>query len=177
MGKENNLLFTSPVQDFLEKKAGKNAAELIKACCKKNTPVKDEDVAGKLNLKVTDVRTTLNRLHYRGIANYHKTKNKKTGWYSYTWTINTGRVLELVVEEQKEEIEKLERLLEEEESYSFFSCKKKCQEFPFEIAAEYQFKCPICGATMKYLDNKKRKRNLAKRIKELQMAISKIEKK
>jgi len=173
---EKNILKVPTVQEFIEKKAGKNAVDLIKICCYKRKAIKDEDVANELKLKVTDVRTTLNRLHYRGIANYRKTKNKKTGWYSYTWKINTPKVIELVIEEQKDEIEKLERMLEEEESYSFFSCKKKCQEHPFEIAAEYQFKCPSCGNTMKYLDNKKRKRELSKRLIEIQSAIKILEK-
>ncbi len=113
MGQEKNILKIPSVQEFIEKKAGKNAVELIKICHKKKA-IKDEEVANALKLKVTDVRTTLNRLHYRGIANYHKTKNKKTGWYSYTWSINTPKVVELVISEQKEEIEKLEKLLEEE---------------------------------------------------------------
>src|SRR3989344_1215572 len=96
-------------QEFLKSVGGEYALELVKICDNKKRPVTDEEIGKKLPLKVTEIRTVLNRLHYRGIACYQKTKNPKTGWYSYTWEVKSNRIAELILEGRAEEITKLER--------------------------------------------------------------------
>ena len=171
MKQNKKIVSFATVKVFLEQMGGENAPQLVEIYEKTKTPIKDEEIAEKMNLKVTDVRTILNRLHYRGIANYQKKRNKKTGWYSYTWTIDRKRLLELIIEKQKEEIEKLEEKKQNEEIYSYFSCKKNCHEFPFEIAAEYQFRCPECGRELDCIDNKKRSRRLGIKIEQMKKEI------
>ena len=89
------------VKSFLTGVAGEHAPKLIQIYEKDNSSIRDEEMAAKLGLKVTDVRTILNRLHYRGMANYQKKRNKKTGWYSYTWDIDTKRILTQLMETQR----------------------------------------------------------------------------
>ena len=164
MVKSNNISRFPIVQDFLSTTGGDYAVALVKIYEKKGTRVTDEEVSKKLKLKVTEVRTILNRLHYRGIAGYQKTKNKKTGWYSYTWDINSKRVIELLLDEQKEAIEKLEKDQGFEKTYTYFGCKKGCSNVPFEVAAEFQFKCPECNNTMETVDSEKRVKTMEKKI-------------
>ena len=154
-------------QEFLKDTAGEHAAELVSICTNKKKPITDEEIGKKLPLKVTEIRTILNRLHYRGIACYQKTKNNQTGWYSYTWEIKNSRIAEIILEKQTEEILKLEKNMEFEGSHAFFSAGKDCQEYPFEIAAEYNFKDPETGKPLKATDNKKRIKNLNKKIEKL----------
>ncbi|MFH1586729.1 MAG: hypothetical protein ABID38_02645 [Candidatus Diapherotrites archaeon] len=163
MGKINvvNFLIT---KEFLETVGGKFAVDLVQIVDKKKKAVTDEEIGKKLPLKITEIRTILNRLHYRGIACYQKTRNNKTGWYSYTWEIRSGRIAELILEQQAEKIKKLEAQMNFESTYSFFACKKGCSSFPFEIAAEYVFKCPECGKALGSIDNKKQVSLLNKRI-------------
>ena len=154
-----NYLLT---KEFLASVAGDYAVDLVKICEKKRKPVTDEEIEKKLKIKITEIRATLNRLHYRGIANYQKKRNNKTGWYSYTWEINTDRIAELIVEKQIEELKRIEKKIEYEGTYSFFTCSKKCNNFPFEIGAEYHFRCPECGNKMQAINNKKNIKNLEK---------------
>lgn len=149
-------------KQFLEAVGGKDAVTLVQICERKNRPVTDEEIEKQLKIKITEIRTALNRLHYRGIAQYQKKRNNKTGWYSYTWEINTKRIAELILEKQTEELGKVDTRIEYESLYTFFVCKKKCKSVPFEIAAEYQFKCPECGTTMTTADTKKAKKELIK---------------
>lgn len=175
MGKkqiENFLI----VREFLNSVGGKYAVELVKICNKKKKPITDEEIGKKLPLKITEIRTVLNRLHYRGIACYQKSRNNKTGWYSYTWEIKQRRVAELILEKQKEEIEKLENTVDFERNYCFFSCKNNCNNFFFEVAAEYQFKCPECGNNMNSVNNKKRIRELKKKINLIKSEVAEIQK-
>jgi transcription initiation factor TFIIE subunit alpha len=164
------------VNEFLARVGGEGATELVSLYEKGFAPIKDEEMAEKMKVKVTDVRTILNRLHYRGVANYQKKRNKKTGWYSYTWTIDQKRILELLIEKQKEEIEKMEQKKEHEETYSFFACKKSCHEFPFEIAAEYQFRCPDCGSELNSIDGRKRSRGLTEQVGQMKKEIEEFSK-
>ncbi len=163
------------VQDFLKNVGGEAAIGVATIYEKKNAHVTDEELAKKMKMKVTEIRTVLNRLHYRGIACYNKTKDKKSGWYNYTWEIKKKRVIELILEEQKEVIEKLESKQNFGMNYSFFSCKENCEIVPFEIAAEYQFKCPECGKTMDSFDYTKRLASINEQIGEMKKEVIKLE--
>jgi len=164
------------VQDFLASIAGQEAMELVKICANKRKLVTDEEIGKQLPLKITEIRTILNRLHYRGIACYQKTKNPKTGWYSYTWEVKNPRIVELILERQAEEITKLEKDMAFEGTHAFFSAGKGMQEYPFEIAAEYDFKCPETGKPLKAMDNKRRVKELKKRITTMKTEIDALQK-
>ncbi|MBU1120922.1 MAG: hypothetical protein ABIE23_04260 [archaeon] len=174
--KANKLLDFNETKEFIETVGGKEAVRLVKICSKKKRGVSDEEIAGDIKLKITEVRAILNRLHYRGIACYQKTKNNTTGWFSYTWEIKLKRVAELLLERQAEEITRLEQKLDFEKNYEFFACKESCEMVPFEVAAEYQFKCPKCGSVMENTDNKGRMRGIRKNIKLLNLGVKEINK-
>ncbi|MCD6247362.1 MAG: hypothetical protein J7J87_02940 [Candidatus Diapherotrites archaeon] len=162
------------VREFVEKWAGKEAVEVLKYFLKSKKPVRDEVIAEKTGMRVTEVRTILNRLHYRGIANYDKKRDDKTGWYTYTWKIDTKKIVELILEEEQELLEKLEKEREVQENYTLFTCEGGCVEFPFEIAAEYQFKCPECGRDMNCIDSTTKKRHLSKQINKVRKIIEEL---
>ena len=163
------------VQEFLQGTGGEAAVGVAIFCEKKGKRVTDEEIAKKMKVKVTEIRTVLNRLHYRGIACYKKTKNKRNGWYNYTWEIKKKRIVELILEEQRENIEKLEAKQDFEKNYSFFGCKNSCDIVPFEIAAEYQFKCPECGETMNSFDYTKKLEDVNKQIEVMKKEIGRLE--
>lgn len=166
----------SIVQDFLKATGGEYALTLVKICIDKKKPVTDEEIGKKLsNLKVTEIRAILNRLHYRGIACYQKTKNLKTGWYSYTWEIKPSRIAELIIEGQAEQIAKLEKDIEFQGIHEFYSAGKDLPEYPFEIAAEYDFKCPESGKPLQMTDNKKKVKELTKKIEDLKTEVSELQ--
>ena len=161
-------------QQFLKCVAGDHAATLMKICERKRKPVTDEEIEKKLKLKITEIRTILNKLHYQGIACYQKSRNPKTGWYSYSWEIKPRRVAELILEQQTEEIGRIEAKIEYEQNYAFFSCNNGCSSVPFEIAAEYEFKCPECGKTMDAVNNEKRLRTMKKELLLMKKEIEEI---
>ncbi len=173
---KKDVLSHPVTKTFIQKVGGEDAIPLIKAFKNKRKKVTDEEIAKKTDLKITEVRAILNRLHYRGIACYDKKKNTKTGWYLYTWEIKEKRIAELIIEEQSEEIKKLEKKLEFEKDYVFFACKEMCENVPFEVAAEYQFRCPKCGKTMETVNNKKRIKTIKKELETLGSVLEKLSK-
>jgi len=174
--KKKSILSFSITQEFLKNVAGDYAFDVIKTCEKKGKSITDEEIGKSVPVKITEIRAVLNRLHYRGIACYNKSRNPKTGWYSYTWNIKTRRIAELLLEQYSEEVQKLEKRKQFEKTYLMFSCGKKCASLPFEVAAEYEFKCPECGETMESMNSQKSLRGANKRIKTIMEEAKEIEK-
>ncbi len=176
MQKKKSILSFTITKEFLKDIAGDFAFDVVTVCQKKGKNITDEIIGKALGLKITEIRAVLNRLHYRGIACYNKTRNSKTGWYSYTWNIKTNRIAELVLEKYAEELQKLKRKKQLEKNYALFSCPKNCSNTPFEIAVEYQFKCPECGEPMEAIDSQKNNRETNKKLKALEKEAATIEK-
>jgi len=174
MAATKKIINNQLAQDFVRRLAGEEAVKVIMIYERKGRYVTDEELAEKMKLKVTEVRTILNRLHYRGIACYKKTKNSKTGWYSYTWGIKTKRIAELLLGEMVEKTEKLGAKQLVQSNYSLFSCDGECDTLPFEVAMEYDFKCPECGKTMKAVDAQKILKETEKQMEILKTGIEDI---
>ncbi len=167
------------VTDYLRIIAGKYAPKVVEVFEKKKKAITDEEIVKQFKkeaLKITEIRTILNQLHYRGIVCYQKSKNKKTGWYSYTWEIQPERIAEQIIEKKTEEINKLRKKIELESNYTMFSCKNKCNTYPFEIAAEYYFNCPQCGKPLEAINQEKEKKKTIKEIKKIEKELEEIEK-
>ena len=159
------------VKDFLDTLGGEEAVKLVKVCERKRKDFTDEDVSKQMNLKVTEVRAVLNKLHYRGIACYQKSRNQKTGWYNYTWVIRKDRLAELIGEQQKENLIKLEDKRNIETDYNLFDCNECNERLPFEIAAEYNFICPACGGILDSANNPDKQKQIAKKIKKIEKEL------
>lgn len=164
------------VRDLLDVIGGEEVINLVKICEKKKKKVTDEEISKKMKKKVTEVRAMLNRLHFRGIACYQKTRNQKTGWYNYTWEIKKDRITEIICEQQKENLEKLTQKMNLETDYSFFDCEKCNHREVFEIAAEYNFICPTCGGSMTSANDPNRQKEIKIKIKKIEKEIEILKK-
>ena len=177
MAKENDILSYQLTKEFLTNVGGGDAVEVVRICLEKNGKCLDEDIEARLkHLKITEIRSILNRLHYRGIACYNKTKNKNSGWYTYTWEIKEKRIVELILEQQAEQLQKLEQKARFDSGHEFFTCKKGCEETPFEIAAQIEFRCPECGEMMNPVDGKKRSKDVQTHITTLKTELGELQK-
>ena len=176
MARSPNILSFRLTQDFLKTVGGEDAPEVVRICLSKNGKCLDEDIEKKMNhLKITEIRSILNRLHYRGIACYSKTKNKNSGWYTYAWEIKQRRIVELLLEQHTEHLQKLEQKARFDGEHALFACKKNCEETPFEIAAQYEFRCPECGEIMNPVDSKRKTREIRNQIKALKTELGALQ--
>lgn len=141
------------VREFLTQIAGEEAltvADLL------DCPMTDEALAAKCKAKVTMVRAVLNKLNNYGIAEYGRDVDKDSGWYSYTWQIHLDKVLKIMRDRRGEELKQLDEKISYERAYVFYQCSNGCEKMPFEIAAEYNFRCPGCRKPMGRLENEER---------------------
>lgn len=160
------------VKDFLETVGGPEAIKLTKLCEHKRKKVTDEELSKKMNMKVTEVRTILNRLHYRGIACYEKSRNPKTGWYNYTWEIRKDKIAAMIIEQQEEVLDKLTQKRDLEADYDLFDCSVCDERAPFELAVEHNFSCPVCGGIMNSANDPNRIKEIDKRIKQIEKELT-----
>ncbi|RLG22041.1 hypothetical protein DRN74_01355 [Candidatus Micrarchaeota archaeon] len=169
------LRINSPLlADFIREKAGEegyNVVRVLSACSRGCT---DEELSAETGIKVNVLRATLNRLHYSGIIRYSKEKAQTSNWYTYTWFLEKSRIIELLKERYEEELSSLKEKLKYEQDYVFFKCKNGCERLPFELALEYDFKCPQCGAVMLQEDNKAEIKSIKQRIKEIESFLKEI---
>ncbi len=115
----------------------------------------DEKIADLFKVKVTIVRSILNKLCYRGIVTYDKIKDKNSGWYDYYWKLDLNKLAKLIYTEHKDKKLKLTEKMDFGQTYDFFHCKNKCKLQPFEVAAEYNFVCPHCNEKLEHYDYNK----------------------
>ncbi|MGB9719355.1 MAG: hypothetical protein ACPL06_02040 [Candidatus Anstonellales archaeon] len=131
---------------------GENAMEIVRLLTQYG---EDEKIAEKLSVKVSDVRSVLNKFHNEGIVSYERTKDEETGWYYYNWKLNMERLNSWIQERMNASREFVLAKMHEGEYYFCPKCNDIAMLMKFEDAADYNFKCPKCSTTMELLDEEK----------------------
>ena len=169
---KKNILDDKAMISFLKQVAGPLAPDII-TMFKEDSEYTPEDISKKLHEKITNVRSALNSLHYRGIACY-KRKKYNTNFYEFKWSIKHKKVIELVIEKETEKYKQLDEAIGEKKDRDYFSCPKKCVEVAFEIAAAYDFKCPNCNSILELMDTKSALSNIKRQKNKIQKNIEKL---
>ncbi len=145
MCKTKKLLGRDGVKLFLKAAAGENAPAMAH---KLLSPISDEALAEKCSLRAADTRMMLNKLHNMGIIDYNRSKDKDSGWYYYAWFLRADKLLETYVTKKRNDLEDIERRLENNEVYNLYLCGSCEQTFDFDRAAELLYHCPLCEGIM-----------------------------
>ncbi len=114
-------------------------------------PKYDEDIASDLGLKATIIRTLLNDLHQNSLVEYQRTKNKRTGWYTYLWVRREDKIKDYVQGYLKTQLLDLNDRLGDETNVVTFQCE--CMRVPYDAAMEAGFICPRCSKPFVECDN------------------------
>jgi transcription initiation factor TFIIE subunit alpha len=170
---KKELLSEKNTIKFLEQIAGPSAINIVKTF--NNDGLSPEEISKKLNEKITVVRSTLNSLHFRGIACYKKQRDENN-LYQFVWEIKYKKIVDVLLIQEMKKYKKIEYQLTQNESHDYFQCSKKCNvEFAFEVAAAYNFKCPNCSSDLKMINSKTKLNKLKKEKKEIETNIEKLE--
>jgi transcription initiation factor TFIIE subunit alpha len=143
------ILSDSGVRQNLIELGGENALAIVRNFYGNCS---DDELAKKLKIKISDVRSTLNKLHNEGLVNYIREKDSETGWYSYSWSLNHQRM------EKWASIQN-GRLATHatdggEEFYFCPSCGSSSVT-NFESAANISFRCDRCNKMLEFIDGVK----------------------
>lgn len=132
------------IQEYLTSNLGEESIKIIRAATEEMT---DDALAVKCKLKVSEIRTVLNKMHSMRLAGYTRIRDKDTGWYSYIWKINLTGVYGVLDSSMKNEINRLNNQMEENTTVLSYICSKcsKSNVIDFEIASKLGFRCPNCN--------------------------------
>jgi len=152
--------------DVIEKIIGKQAKETINLLIGKRD-VNEFLLAKKMNLTINQVRNILYKLSNFGLVSFIRKKDKRKGWYTYFWTLETRKALELLEKNLSKEIEDMQTRLKNRETRRFYMCPVCKIETGEETALNNSFACPECGEVYQLNDNTVLIEDLKKRIERL----------
>jgi len=141
----NVILSDAAARQLLVELGGENTLQIIKNFY---GSLSDEEISKKLELKISDVRATLNKLHSVGLVDYVRKKDSETGWYSYLWSLNKEKMNKWIEEEVYASGIKINN---GEEMYFCPSCGSDSL-IHFNEATECEFRCPLCNKSLEFLD-------------------------
>lgn len=119
-------------------------------------------IAKKLNLTINQTRNILYKIADYGLVSSIRKKDKRKGWYTYFWKIETLKSLEYLREMLLKKIENLNNQIKSRESKTFYVCSVCHVEYNEENALIRDFTCPECGEIFVKADNSKVLKELKK---------------
>jgi len=133
-------VFDSIVKNIFGKQAGELASLLF------DKPNMNEFlVAKKLQLTPNQARNILYKFSHMGFASFIKKKDKRKGWYTYFWSIDSIKILNYIKRELETEIRVYEDQIKTRATQRFYVCPICKVEIPEEEALLHDFSCPECG--------------------------------
>ena len=110
-------------------------------------------ISKKLKLTINQTRNVLYRLADEGLVSFIRKKDtKKGGWYTYYWTLNSGKSLLKFRDNLQKNLESLQQQLATRRGGKFFVCKNCDIEFNEEGALTNNYTCPECGQVLDVKD-------------------------
>jgi len=135
----------------------------------------DTQIAEELGEKPSHVRKVLYNLYEARVADYHKEKDKETGWLTFYWYLTPDHVEHALEMRRKRELDRLEERLRFESEHEFFVCPTGHERFDFATATETDFHCPEHGEMLDAFDNAKEIEAIHARIEALRAASARPE--
>lgn len=133
-------------------------------------------IAKKLDLTINQTRNILYKLSEQGMVSSTRKKDKKKGWYTYSWKIEELKALEFlkgILDKKKEQIQ---NQIKNRETIGYYSCTKCNIEFNEENALVQDFTCPECESILERSDNTNVLKAFRKNLEELERKLEIITK-
>ena len=127
----------------------------------------DEEIASRTEIKLNIVRKILYKLYDMKIANYKRSKDPETQWYTYTWKFDENELIKQINEKCNANLKELNEQLEYEENNMFFVCPEGHVRYNFDKASDEEFIC-VCGEELEFEDNTERVNRLKENIELIQ---------
>jgi transcription initiation factor TFIIE subunit alpha len=132
-------------------------------------------IAKKLGLTINQTRNVLYKLADEGLVSFMRKKDrKKGGWYTYFWTLSSGKSLNKFREKLVKEIEELKTKQHIKKTKQFYDCPNCNIEYSEEEALPNQYACPECGEVLTLKDNTVEIETIGKQIAKLNGILAEV---
>lgn len=174
-----NLALRKILKEAIVLITGKQAEDVVDLL-DTNKHVNEFIIAKKLDLTINQTRNILYKISNKGLVSSIRKKDKRKGWYTYFWKIETIRALEFLKENFLKKINQLENQIKSRETKRFYVCERCSIELTEENALLHDFSCIECGDILSLKDNikllKEMKKNLSKLKKDLEAVEDEVKK-
>ena len=162
------------LQDIISMLAGKNAVPIVEILYSKGH-VNEFVIAKKLNMTINQTRNILYKLSDEGLVSFIRKKDlKKGGWYTYSWTLNTGKGLAKMKNYLVLEIDKKKSHFADRSNKRYYYSKGADLEYSEEEALENSFICPETGEVLELRNNEEIITHIKLEISKLEKAIAEV---
>ncbi len=156
------LIARKDAVEFIKKVAGEEGLQVFSYLIKIGKEIDEFTLADKVNLQINFVRSLLYKLYEQKLVSFSRERDKKKGWFIYSWVAHPKRLKEILLIEKDEEIAKLkEQALDVQQVFYCESCDKS---YSYESAIENMFFCPLCGNPLIALESNKIKEKINHKI-------------
>ncbi len=168
-----SALNNKAIKGYIIKLVGEDGMTIVEKMIEKvpDKEVTDEKVAEISGINLNLVRKTLYILYENHLAQYRRERDKDSGWLTYLWKLDLGNTENMLRNETKKLIKKLEIRLEFENNEFYVCTAEPPHRILFDYAVDANFTCPIDGMPMEYDDNSKEKAALQHRIEKLKQTV------
>ena len=134
-------------------------------------------ISKKLNLTINQTRNILYKLLDVNLVKFIRKKDKKKGgWYTYYWTLNIKKSLELLEENLLKKIKNFKENLERRKNERFYFSPSINIEYTEEEALEHNFICPETGEVLQLRNNSETINQLNTEISKLKLFVEDVNK-
>ena len=168
-----SALNNKAIKGYIIKLVGEDGMTIVEKMIEKvpDKEVTDEKVAEISGINLNLVRKTLYILYENHLALYRRERDKDSGWLTYLWKLDLDNTENMLRNETKKLIKKLERRLEFENNEFYVCTAEPPHRILFDYAVDANFTCPIDDMPMEYDDNSKEKVALQRRIEKLKQTV------
>jgi len=137
-------------------------------------------IAKKMDLTINQTRNILYKISDYGLVSSTRKKDKKKGWYTYSWKIEIFKSLLFLRNDLIKKISQINNQINSRETKQFYVCERCNIEINEGNAMLYDFTCNECGDIFVLKNNEKflrdLRRNLSRLNRELGLVDEEIEK-
>ncbi|MEM4152650.1 MAG: hypothetical protein QXK80_00810 [Candidatus Pacearchaeota archaeon] len=163
------------LKELVSKIAGKSSEPIVDVLFNKSN-VNEFKIADNLKLTINQTRNILYRISNFGIldSTRKKEKRKGKGWYTYFWTLNIVKALQVYEKIKMKELELLEQVLKSHQTKQFYTCSQDKIEMSEETAMQHSFMCPECGLLLQPIAKEKKLKEINSKIENVKNSLQAI---
>ncbi len=169
-----SVLDNKAIRGYINKLVGNDGLDIVEKMLEKvpDKEVTDEKIAELSGINLNLVRKTLYILYENHLAVYRRERDKDSGWLTYLWKLDLDNAENMLKNETRKLIKKLEKRLEFENNEFYVCGEDPPHRILFDYAMDAGFTCPVDGSPMVYYDNAGEKQALQDRIERLKQTTT-----
>ena len=116
-------------------------------------PVNEFTIAKNMGITINQARNLLYKISDYGLVSSVRKKDKKKGWYTYSWKFEILKCLEFIKKDLEDKKSQILNQIKRREESQFYVCEFCNLEYSEDQALLMDFTCDECGELLTLKDN------------------------